>query len=46
MGRINIELDENMHRKMKAECAMKDITITEFIEEMLRKKLKNGRRKV
>lgn len=31
MGRINIELSEDLHRQLKVVCALKGITIREYI---------------
>jgi hypothetical protein len=31
MGRINIELPEELHKKLKVVCALKGITIKEYI---------------
>lgn len=41
MTRINIELPEELHKKIKVECAIKDITIKEYIQEVLDKKIKS-----
>ena len=40
MGRINIEIPEELHRKMKAHCALNDITIIDFINDSLKKRIK------
>jgi len=42
MTRINIELPEELHRKIKVACAVKDITIKEYIQEVLDKRV-NGK---
>ena len=39
MGRINIELDEDIHRKAKAHCALEGITLARFVEQSLRNKV-------
>ena len=31
MGRINIELPEELHKKLKVVCAMKGMTIKDYI---------------
>ncbi len=40
MGRVNIEIPEEIHKKMKIACAMKDKTVIEFINEAIAEKLK------
>ncbi len=35
MGRINIELPEELHRKLKIVCALKGITIRDYIVSAL-----------
>ena len=37
MGNINIELDENLHKKAKIYCATNSITIKDFIIKLLEK---------
>jgi len=37
MGNINIEVDENLHKKAKIHCAANSITIKDFIIELLEK---------
>lgn len=39
MTRINIELPEELHKKIKVVCAVKDTTIKEYIREVLDKKV-------
>ena len=41
MGRVNVEIVEELHKKMKVACAMKDLTIIEFINKAIEEKLKN-----
>ncbi|MBW2991914.1 hypothetical protein KY345_01715 [Candidatus Woesearchaeota archaeon] len=40
MGRVNVEIQEELHKKMKVACAMKDLTIIEFINKAIEEKLK------
>jgi len=40
LGRVNVEIEEELHKKMKVVCAMKAITIIEFINEAIAEKLK------
>jgi predicted HicB family RNase H-like nuclease len=40
MGRVNIEIPDEVHKKMKVVCAMRGITLIEFINEALEEKLK------
>jgi len=42
LTRINIELPEELHKKLKVKCAVEDITIKDYIKEVLDKKV-NGR---
>lgn len=37
MGNINIEIDENLHKKAKIHCATNSITIKDFIIKLLEK---------
>ncbi len=39
MGHVNIEVPDEIHRKMKVACAQKELTIIEFINAALREKL-------
>ena len=39
MGRINIEIKDEVHRKAKAFSAIKGITLIEYINNILEKKL-------
>lgn len=39
MGRINIELDDAVHRKAKAVCALREITLIEFVNQALKEKI-------
>ena len=40
MGRVNIEIEEELHKKMKIACAIKGVTIIEFINGAIAEKLK------
>ena len=40
MGRINIELKDEIHRKAKINSAMKDITLIKYINNAIEEKLK------
>ena len=40
MGRINIEIPEKLHREAKVYCAANNITLIEFIQEVIEKKAK------
>lgn len=40
MGRINIEIPEEAHKKIKIACAMKGKTLIQFINEAVEEKLK------
>jgi predicted HicB family RNase H-like nuclease len=40
MGRVNIEVSEELHKQMKIACAQNSITIIEFIKKALEDKLK------
>lgn len=40
MGRVNIELDPEVHKKLKVVCALEEKTIQKIINELLKEKLK------
>jgi metal-responsive CopG/Arc/MetJ family transcriptional regulator len=40
MGRVNIELPDELHKKMKIVCATDSATISEFIQNAIEQKLK------
>jgi predicted HicB family RNase H-like nuclease len=40
MGRVNIEIPEELHREMKVACASNSITVIEFIKKAIEDKLK------
>ncbi len=40
MGRVNIEISDDLHKKAKVACAMKDITLIQFINQAIDEKLK------
>jgi predicted DNA binding CopG/RHH family protein len=39
MGRINIEIPENVHKKLKIRCITKGITIIGYINKLLEEEL-------
>jgi len=39
MGRVNIEINDETHRIAKAVCAMEGITLIEFINNAIKKKI-------
>lgn len=41
MGNINIELPEELHKKMKIACALNSKTIIDFVNGSLEKKIKD-----
>lgn len=43
MGRINIELEVELHKKLKVICALQDKTIQEYINEILKDKIKRDK---
>lgn len=46
MGNINIEIDEDLHRKAKIHCAANSVTIKDFIIKALEKEADEaGKRK-
>ncbi len=40
MGNVNIELPEDLHKKMKIACAMTSQTLIEFVNKSLNDKVK------
>lgn len=40
MGRVNIEIEPETHKKLKIECAIREKTIQDYINELLKKALK------
>jgi len=40
MARINIEVEDEIHKKAKIACAIKGITLIEFINQAIDEKLK------
>jgi predicted HicB family RNase H-like nuclease len=40
VGRVNIEIQDALHKKAKIACAMKEKTLIEFINEAIAEKLK------
>lgn len=43
MGRVNVEIKEEQHKRMKVACAIKDQTIIDFINKAIEEKLKNDK---
>ena len=40
MGRVNIEIEAELHKKLKITCAIEEKTIQEYINLLLKEKLK------
>ena len=40
MARVNIEIPDDMHRKVKVDCALRGVTLIEFINKAVEEKLK------
>ena len=40
MARVNIEVEDETHKKAKVACAIKGITLIEFINQAIDEKLK------
>jgi predicted HicB family RNase H-like nuclease len=40
MARVNIEVEDEIHKKAKVACAIKGITLIEFINQAIDEKLK------
>ncbi len=43
MGRINIIIEEELHKKLKVACALESTTIEKYINEALTDKLRKGK---
>ncbi len=41
MGRINIELQDELHKEAKLACVKKGITLIEFVNQAIKEKLKS-----
>lgn len=41
MGNINIELPEEVHKQLKAQCVLKDMTLQEYVSKALEKRLRS-----
>lgn len=39
MGRVNIEIDPEIHKKLKVVCALEEKTIQEYLNLLLKEKL-------
>jgi len=46
MGQVNIELNEELHKRAKVICALKDTTLIEFINQALEEKVKRKGKKI
>ncbi len=44
MTRVNIEIPDELHKKIKVSCAMKQTTIKEYIKDVLEKRLRDKRK--
>ena len=40
MGRVNIKIEDDLHKKLKVDCAIKEKTIQNYINELLAKALR------
>ena len=40
MGKVNIEIPDEVHKKIKVACAVNSITLIEFINNAVEEKLK------
>ncbi|MBN1156724.1 hypothetical protein JXA85_03850 [Candidatus Woesearchaeota archaeon] len=45
MGRINIEIPDEIHRLIKSECALKGIVLSDYIANAIEKTLVREERK-
>jgi len=45
MGRINIEIPDEIHRKMKSTCALKGTVLESFINEAVSERLKQDQKR-
>jgi len=39
MARINIEIPDEVHKKVKVACALKEMTLIAFVHDAIQKKL-------
>lgn len=39
MGRINIELPENVHKELKVKCAIQGVSIKDYINGVLKERV-------
>lgn len=46
MKKLTIRLDDNIHKKLKIQCIEKDISINEFITQLIKQNLLDFNRKV
>lgn len=40
MAQLNVQVDENLKRQLKAEAALADLSLAEFIEKVLKERKK------
>lgn len=40
MGRVNIEIEPEIHKRLKVVCALEEKTIQQIINDLLKEKLK------
>ena len=40
MAQLNVDVDENLKRQLKAEAALADLPLSEFIEKVLKERKK------
>ena len=43
MGRVNISLDDELHKKLKVACALLSVTLEHYINESISEKLKRDK---
>ncbi len=43
MARVNVEIDEEVHKKAKLNCVLQDKTLIQYINEALKEKLERDR---
>ncbi|MBW2999035.1 hypothetical protein KY339_00035 [Candidatus Woesearchaeota archaeon] len=45
MTRVNIEIQEELHKKAKIACAVKGVTLIQFINQAVEEKIKHDKGK-
>jgi hypothetical protein len=38
MGRVNIEIEDGLHKKLKVACALEERTIQDYLNDLLKKR--------